>query len=262
VVYLVLGGLASAAAFDVGGEVTSTEGVFQEILSQPFGSLLLAIVALGLLCFAMWRVAQCLGDADYLGTNGKALITRAGLGVSAVANGALAFSAAAILLGMAAASGGDGSAQDWTASLLAAPLGRWLVAAVGLAIAGTGLALGWKGWQGDVAKRLALTSEQRRWAVPLGRAGYLARGLVFVIIGGFLIIAALQADPAEAKGVTGALRALEEQPYGWILFGLTALGLFAFGAFQLVVAAFRRIEAPEVGRAVSKLRQVGIGTLS
>jgi hypothetical protein len=257
VVYLVLGGLASAAAFGAGGEVTSTQGVFQEILSQPFGSVLLAIVALGLLCFALWRVAQSLLDADHMGTDGRALITRAGLGASAVVNAALAVSAAGLLLGLASGGSGDSSAQDWTASLLSAPLGRWLVAGVGLAIAGTGLALGWKGWQGDVAKRLSLTSEQRRWAVPLGRAGYLARGLVFVVIGSFLLLAALQADPAEAKGITGALRTLEQQPYGWALFGLTALGLFAFGAFQLAVAVFRRIEAPDVDRALSKLRQDG-----
>lgn len=256
-VYLVLGGLASAAAFGAGGEVASTEGVFQEILSQPFGQILLAIVALGLLCFALWRVAQSLLDADHMGTDGKALVIRTGLGVSAVVNAALAVSAAGLVLGLASASGGDSSTRDWTAWLLSAPLGRWLVAGVGLAIAGTGLALAWKGWQGDVAKRLSLTQQQRRWAVPTGRAGYLARGLVFVIIGGFLLVAALQADPAEAKGITGALRALEEQPYGWLLFGLTALGLVAFGAFQLVVAVFRRIDAPDVDHAVSKLRQGG-----
>lgn len=261
VVYLVLGGLASAAAFGSGGEVAGTEGVFQEILSQPFGQVLLAVVALGLLCFALWRVAQSLLDADHMGRDGKALVIRTGLGVSAVVNAALAVSAASLLLGLASASGDDSSAQDWTAWLLSVPLGRWLVAGVGLAIAGTGLALGWKGWHGEVAKRLSLSSEQRRWAVPLGRAGYLARGLVFVIIGGFLLVAALQADPAEAKGITGALRTLEQQPYGWLLFGLTALGLFAFGAFQLVVAVFRRIDAPDVDGAMSRLQHTGRGML-
>lgn len=253
VVYLLLGGLASVAALGSGGTVTDTHGVFQEIISQPFGAILLAIVAFGLFCFALWRVAQSLFDADRLGTDGKAVLRRVSCGVSAIMNGALAVSAAGIALGNAASGGGENSAHDWTATLMAAPFGRWLVGAVGLAVVGTGLALAWKAWKGDVLKHLELSAQQHWWAKFMGRAGYVARGLVFLLIGGFLVLAALHANPEEATGLTGALRVLEAQPYGWLLFALTALGLFSFGAFQLVVAAFRRIDAPDLGDLKSKI---------
>jgi hypothetical protein len=88
----------------------------------------------------------------------------------------------------------------------------------------------------------------RHWLVPLGRAGYLARGLVFALIGIFLLTAAIQARAAEARGLSGTLRALQEQPYGWVLLLTTALGLFCFGACRVAVGWYRRIDAPDVGR--------------
>jgi len=68
--------------------------------------------------------------------------------------------------------------------------------------------------------------------------------VVFLIIGGFLIVAAWQAQSSEARGLGGALRTVQEQPYGWVL-----LGLFAFGVFGLVKAVYRRIDAPDMDDA-------------
>ena len=159
----------------------------------------------------------------------------------------LAFTAAGILLGHRN-EGGDQSARDWTAALLAEPFGRWLVAALGLAVAIGGLAIARRGWT-ERFDRLALPPDARRWAVPMGRAGFFARALVFLIVAGFLIAAALHANSSEARGLAGALTSLQQQSYGWALLGATALGLFAFGAFQFVTAAYRRINAPSAAQA-------------
>ena len=95
-----------------------------------------------------------------------------------------------------------------------------------------------------------------RWVVPLGRAGYAARAAVFLVIGGFLVVAAYQSDPSEARGLGGALLALQAQPFGRALFGLVALGLAAFGAFEFAEARYRRIDAPDGGEiaAAAKAR--------
>jgi hypothetical protein len=82
----------------------------------------------------------------------------------------------------------------------------------------------------------------------------MARGLVFAIVGVFLVNAAIEADPGEARGLGGALRALQAQPFGRVLFGITALGLFAFGIFQLVIAYYRRIDPSEVERVFHQRR--------
>jgi Domain of Unknown Function (DUF1206) len=254
VVYMIVGGFAVLAAFGSGGATTGTRGALYSLLTQPFGYALLGAVALGLLCFSLWRLLQALLDADRLGTDWRAAMRRTGFAVSAAVNAALAVSAVALLLGLSSGAGdGEGSAKDWTAYFLSAPFGRWLVGAVGLIITGTGVGVGVKAWKGTFKERLALSGGARRRIMPMGRLGFFARAVVLLIVGGFLALAALHADPSEAKGLAGALRAIQAQPFGWLLFSITALGLFAFGAFQFVVAYYRRIDAPEpeaIGREI------------
>jgi hypothetical protein len=133
------------------------------------------------------------------------------------------------------------------------PFGRWMVGAVGLLIAGAGAAFVWKGWKGDVARALHLTAAQRRWAVPLGQAGHAARGVVFLIIGGFVVLAAIRAQSSEVRGLGGALQTLEQQSFGSLLLAAIAAGLFAFGAFGFVQALYRRIRPPDLRDAGPKI---------
>ena len=161
--------------------------------------------------------------------------------------GSLALFAVSLALGRRTAAGGeDQAAKDWTAWLLVQPFGPWLVGFAGLAIVGAGLGFAARGWRGNVTDYLALPPEARGWAVPLGRLGFTARGVVFVLIGGFLGLAALHGSSSDVRGLGGALRSLETQPYGWALLALTAAGLLAFGLFGFVQARFRRIDMPDV----------------
>src|SRR5919206_2420624 len=254
VVYLVVGGFAILAALGSGDRPTGKKGALQALLDEPFGSVLLGIVALGLLGFALWRALQALLDVDRYGREPKALVRRTAYAVSATIYAALAVWAAKAAFGASGRAGGDQSAREWTASLMAEPFGRWLVATVGAVVIGTGIAIGLRGWKGDFERRLGLSRESRRWVMPMGRFGFLARAVVFLLIGAFLILAAVHANSAEAKGLAGALAALQRQPYGWVLLGITALGLLAFGAFEFVMAAYRRIDAPDGDEAARKVR--------
>ncbi|HYW07095.1 MAG TPA: DUF1206 domain-containing protein, partial [Longimicrobium sp.] len=69
-----------------------------------------------------------------------------------------------------------------------------------------------------------------------------ARGVIFTIVGFFLIRAALQRDPGEARGLEGALEAVHAQSYGPLLLGLMALGLIGYGVLEMVNARYRRIQ--------------------
>jgi len=73
------------------------------------------------------------------------------------------------------------------------------------------------------------------------------------MIGVFLVIAALRFNSGDAAGFAGALRTLQQQPYGHVLLGITALGLFAFGLFQWMEAVWRRIDVPNVHSLVAKV---------
>ena len=91
-----------------------------------------------------------------------------------------------------------------------------------------------------VLARLGATA--RRAVVWVSRFGQAARGVVFGMIGLFFILAAWRYNPAEAKGLAGALEALRRQPFGPWLLALVALGLIAYGIYQFVKARYRRIE--------------------
>jgi hypothetical protein len=245
-VYCLVGGLAVLAAMGSGGQAGGGRSALATVLGQPFGKVLLGIIALGLASFAAWRLLETITDADHRGSSGKALAIRAARLLSGFAYVGLALTSLNLALGMGGGQGDEQAARDWTAWLLGMPLGQWLVGLIGLAVAGTGFGFAWKAWRGAVTDHLDLTSAARRWAVPLGRLGYAARGVVFVLIGGFLVIAALHSRSSEAKGLGGALQSLQAQPYGWILLGSTAAGLVAFGVFGLIQARYRRIDAPDL----------------
>jgi hypothetical protein len=245
IIYVVVGGLAALAAWGSGGQTTDSKGALTQLLGAPFGKLLLALVAVGLLCYAAWRAAQALLDADHHGLDAKGLAVRAGLGISAVLHLGLAVFAVSLVIGQSGGSGsGDQSSQEWTAWLMSQPFGRWLVMAVGVALCGAGFAHFVKALRARFALRFDMSADQRRVIIPVSRLGLAARGVVFLIIGGFVLLAAIQQDPGEARGLSGALRALQDQPYGWLLLALVAVGLMMFGAYSFIESAYRRIQVP------------------
>jgi hypothetical protein len=248
VVYLIIGGLAVTAALG-GGAATDAEGALTTILQQPFGEVLLGIVALGLLCYALWRVTQAATDTDHHGTEAKGLAIRGGLVVSAITHSLLAIFALSLIFGWGSNVGGSGggdSTRDWTAWLLQQPFGRWLVGLIGVAVIGAGLAHIVKGYRARFEKYLEMDRPTLEKASPICRFGLIARGIVFLIIGGFFLIAAWRFSSGEVRGLKGALDVLQEQPYGWILLAIVALGLFAFGLYSLIEARYRRIDEPSL----------------
>jgi hypothetical protein len=245
VVYLLIGILAFQAAAGAGGTVSGPEGALLTILRQPFGRVLLGITAVGLSGYAVWRLFCAAFDPERHGDERKRFFVRIGYAGSGIAHGALALQAARMALGKGGGGGSD-RAESWTAQLLNAPLGPWLVGAVAVGIAAYGIAQIARGLGRKVEERLRLGElppEERRLVVRVGRIGTVARGLVFGLIGYLLMRAALKHDPSEAGGISDALLTLERQPYAPYLLGGVALGLAAYGAYQLVKARYRVIAA-------------------
>ena len=254
VVSLIVGGLALLAALGRGGWTTDSKGALQTLMQQPLGEILLGIVAVGLFGFALWRLFQSLLDADGLGTAPKALARRAGQAVSAVVYFGLGVFATRLLLAAGRTDGGEQDARDWTAWLLGQPFGQWVVAAAGLALIGAAIGIAYRAWTASFRQHLAC-GDAARWVVPLGRIGFAARAVVLLTAGAFLVIAAYRSDPSAARGLSGVLLALQEQPFGQALFAMVALGLAAFGLFGLVQARFRRIDAPRPGEIVAAAKR-------
>lgn len=242
IVYLLIGVLALMAALGgSGGQTSGAHGALRQLLDLPGGRAILGVVTAGLVAYAAWRLIQGLLDADRHGTGGKALMIRIALIVSAVVHLFLAFFAASIVVGWATGGGGSSS---WIAQIMSTPYGRWIVAVIGLLIIGAGIAQFVKGFKAGFLKYLDTLPSEHRWAVPVCRAGLMARGAVFCIIGGFLIIAAWQQDASQAKGLGAVLSALQGQPFGTWLLAIIAVGLLAFSAYSFIEAGYRRVGQP------------------
>ncbi|WP_374390611.1 DUF1206 domain-containing protein [Brevundimonas sp.] len=250
-VYLSAGLLTLLAATDRIGDAVGTGGAAGWLAEQPFGRLWLVLLGVGLWAFVGWRALQAVFDADHEGADLKGWATRAGQALSGVFYGVLAAGVFEYLdeVGEAASAAADQAEsvaenQEKAAMLLGLPFGGALLATAGLAILAVGIGNIVRAFRDDFDGALACPESFCRPATILARTGYAARGFAYLPLGVFVILAGLHARAGEVTSTAGALDALEAQPGGsWIL-GLTAAGLMAFGAFAFVEARWRRIRAP------------------
>jgi hypothetical protein len=199
---------------------------------------MLGLVAVGLLGYALWRFVEAGLDPEHDGAGKRALFA-----ISGVIHVGLALTAVRMAMGSSSGGGGNGPAS-WTAKVLDAPGGRFLVGAAALGVAAYGVVQLVQAYKAKLDKRLdlsPLSPGARTWAVRAARAGLVARGVVFLVLGFFLLQAARQSDASETRGLGGALSALHDTAYGAWLLGLVALGLIGYGITQLLKARYRRI---------------------
>lgn len=243
VVYAVVGILAAMAAFGTGGRTTDTNGALVTIVAQPFGKFLLGLVAVGLVGYVVWCFVQAIADAENKGTDAKGIMQRLGYAGSGIVYAGLALNAVQIVRG-AGGGGSSNASQDWTARLLTQPFGQWLVGIVGAAVIGMGFYQFYEAYKAKFRKKIKMnqmSDSEKKWALYSGRFGIASRGVVFSIIGIFLLQAAHDSNPNRVTGLAGALQALAQQPYGSLILGIVALGLIAYGIYNFVLARYRQI---------------------
>jgi Domain of Unknown Function (DUF1206) len=245
VVYLIIGVLAGRVALGDGGKTTDNQGALQVIYQQPFGQVLVAIMAVGLVGYALWCFLRAFLDADGKGSDAKGLITRLGYALIGISYASLALVALNLLRSSGSAGKStDAAAGDWTARLLGQPYGETLVMLVGLLIIGIALFLFANAYSARFLKAFSgLSGQTLVWVRRLGRIGYGAQGIVFTEIGILLIVAARQHSAHQAKGIGGALAQLAREPYGHVLLAVVALGLVAYGLYSFAQARFHRFIA-------------------
>lgn len=244
--YVIIGGLAALLAFGYGGQATDTKGALLSLYRQPFGALLLGLSAVGLASYAAFLLCRAALDPEREAHGRKAPFQRAWWGIMALVHLALSVWAASMVLGTGSGThDGDEQARGLTAALLAwRPLGPWLVAGVGLGFvvgAGYNLYCAYIAKLDEALDLSRLRPTARRWVVGASRFGIAARACVALVTGGFFVLAAVRSNPNEAKGFADSLGALRAMPFGPYLFAGVALGLVAFGAYELIQARYRRI---------------------
>jgi hypothetical protein len=248
IVYFLIGSLTFAAAFELGG--LSTKGnvsqVLQWIQQQPMGQILLGLITLGLLCYSLWRFIEAIQDTDNKGNGLQGLSIRVSYLSYGVVYAALTYYAANLLLG-SKGTGTDeidgNTRQTIVQKLLEQPFGQWGVIAFAIGTFSVGvyqIYLSLSGSYRQVIEESALDSNAKEIVIKSGLVGYIARGIVWMILGYFLFRAALKADPSEA-GDSDAVMDFMEYQYGSLFLGLIALGLISYGIFMFVRARYQPI---------------------
>lgn len=241
IVFVILAYFTAIAAIDAHRQPVGGTDALRYLLAAPLGSALVTMLTAGLLCFAFWREAPFILDLDRLGSDAKALARRVAYGGAGIFYAGFALVSLSMLIGPDLATSA-GEVHDWSAWLLHQPFGRLALGAIGVAIVIAAVCIGVAGIRAQFRKRIELKPMPRRLVTALGCAGYLTRAAVFLLIGIFLVFAALRSNPHEASGLAGALMVIKDQRYGGALLGVMALGLLAFGAYGLAEALYRRID--------------------
>lgn len=234
--WLVVGLLAANVA--LGGESKADKnGALAALRDQPFGKALLVVLAAAFAAHALFRLLEgTVGRRDEEDDR-KRLLKRAWSLCRVGVYGFFAYSTVRFLV---SSGGSSEDAKKPTARVMELPAGRWLVAAVGAGIVIGGLVMAVRGLRQDFTDKLDMPSGRMRRVVEVaGTAGLAGRGLVYALVGSFLVQAAATFDPDKAKGLDASLKALAGQPFGTFLLLLAVVALLAFALWSFLEARYR-----------------------
>ena len=242
--YGVIGGITLALAVGAGAApaAPNQQGALSLIARAPLGRVAVGVAAVGLLGYALWKFGQA---AFGRGPEGggkpdlKDRVANAGGGIVY-----LAFFAVAVRILFGSSGSASSEPSKAAAGVLGWPGGSVIVAVAGAALMAISAFQVYDTFRGGFAEDSKL-QEMGPLAtglfIMLGHVGLVARGLVFMLVGYFLVKTAIDFNPRDAVGLDGALARVHQQPFGPWLLGLVAAGLLVFAVFSLFEARYRRL---------------------
>jgi vacuolar-type H+-ATPase subunit I/STV1 len=238
-VYLLIGWLAVQIARGHRTHEANQRGALADVAGHSFGLALLWILGFGFAAYALWRFSEAAWGTAADGKKASARLK------SLVRGLVYAGFCISTFLFIAGTSRNDQAKQQatLTARVMRHSFGQWLVGIAGVVVLIIGLGMIANGLRHKFEKNLKMHELQgvtRTVVVGAGTIGVTARGIVFAIVGGLVIDAAITFDPKKSQGLDGALRTLAGQPYGPWLLGLVAAGLIVFGLYGFALSRWGR----------------------
>jgi hypothetical protein len=238
-IYALIGVWAMLALFRLAAPAADEQRILHRMSGWPFGSVLLAALALGTVAYILWLMFDAVFDPFEFGDGLKGVAERIGIALTSLAYGRLGWSAVMVLVG----GGGNGEQQRRSVVwyVLEWPGGRWLVGAVGVGVAIVALFQIKYVYQGQHRRWIQLRRSSRYTRVivdVLGWAGYGARCAILAVLGWFLVHAAWAADANDVGDTDSAFNflGLSGSAAGHVLFSAVAVGTICYGVFMYVNA--------------------------
>ncbi|ASK61268.1 hypothetical protein CFK37_03270 [Virgibacillus phasianinus] len=239
-VYILIGLISMMTAVGI-GEKNGKRGAIAAIASKPYGEAILWFVVLGLTGYITWLVTQVLIEPDYHGSKFKGFFIRVGYFFSASFYVGLGIKFAMIAIH----SGHTGHQKElWMGKALDIPIGRFAIGITGISIVIFAVIQALYGIRGTFTNKLKTRQMRpKEWFIMklIGRIGFVARGITFGVLGGFLMHSGWTSESSQAMGIDGALAKIADEPYGQLLLGIISLGLFLYGVFEVLEGKNRNI---------------------
>lgn len=202
-------------------------GALIGIATSLGGRAVLWVAFAGFLVVTVWNLSRGL-----TGRHCRTRMKRLEHAADGIAYATVAWSAAAFAVGAGQTS--RDSTVGLTRTLLALPAGALLVVGTGIVVVGVGAFSIWAGVSRDFLVDLA--AHPGRLVVGIGILGFVARGVVYGLVGALFVVAAWTRDVSQATGIDGALHVMQGVPGGEAMLSVLSVGLIAFGIYLMTRA--------------------------
>lgn len=245
-VYGITGALTLLAALNLGGQLSGGFKVMDFLEKQPFGNILLVIIALGLVCYVIWRFIQAFKDPENIGTDTRAKAKRGAFFISGLIYlGLAAYAILRLFNAVSSSSSGSGSSGGKLMSFLTGPAGIYIFAIIGVSLIGTSIYQFRKTYTGKFLDKFnykSISEEKRRKTIKnTGYLGHISRGIIFGIMSYFFIRAAVKSNTTNIKTTSDAFSFLESTMGSWLM-GLVAAGLICYAIYMFMMARYRKFQ--------------------
>ncbi len=248
-VYFLVGYLAlrlALAAHGRRGEPASSAGAVQAAIAGAWGRVPLVLLVAGLGAYALTQLVEAVFRPSHATSTTGGWRQRAVSSWGCLLYVAFCLSTARLLVGTPAkATAQSEQRQDTgiTADLLRTGWGRLLLVLAGVLVVVGGVEIGRRSVRLDFRERFTAEHMSRPLAIltrALGGFGCVARSAVIVLVGVFILKAAVLSSAKQAKGLDATFRSVAtSSPYGPWLVALLASGLLCYGLYCLLEARYR-----------------------
>ena len=247
-VYLLVGYLAlrlALAARGRAGAPASSAGAVQEAVAPAWGRLPLGLLVAGLGAYALTQLLEAVFRPSHAESAIGRWRQRAVSSWGCLLYLAFCLSTARLLVTTPrkeTAQSEQQQGKDVTAALLRTGWGRLALVLVGVIVVVAGVEVARRSVRLDFRERFAAEHMPRVLAMitrAVGAFGCVARSIVFVLVGVFILKAAVLSEAKQAKGLDAIFRSVASSAYGPWLLALLASGLLCYGLYCLLEARYR-----------------------
>lgn len=259
--YILIGLFALELSIGLNSQGLSQNEIIVKLSTIPFGQVLLLLVICGLGGYSLWGFIRAILDYIDSTTDRIPFFQRIGYLFSGIFYASLISPALSLLENKNNSQTKIYSLKSFSEMILTIPFGRVILLIIGSIICFTGIFQIYKAIRSHTPEDLNYV-EKKVFAPTLfmviSRIGISMRGLLWIIIGIFALIAS---NPSDIKSTNEALTTIITLPFGHIVGGTIGIGFVLFGIYSLTSSFWAALPDYENNTPAKQLKKVTLEKL-